>query len=250
VVASVTSDLAASVEELKLEVNLVERDLNRLRASRPDLIFTPPQCPEDHEWVPTLSACFPTSPDFAGLRVKAQDLPVPKFAANVTAPMLDSRSHPSYFKKAALADAFSESWLNAKLAVSGGRCSLTHTARVPGIFKWSFFALTKLGEECPDKPTGYNRFGKPVYECESVIRLDTRALGRTPGPHTVVVYPGQTSAENSVAYGMGLAARGGAGACTAGDTSAFFIRAFDKFDNPRLSGGDGWQVHGVSGLRV
>lgn len=89
---------------------------------------------------------------------------------------------------------------------------------------------------------GYNRFGKPIYECTSVIRLDPRALGDTPGPHTVVVYPGQTSAENSVAYGTGLAARGGAGACTAGDTSAFYIRSFDKFGNPRLSGGDSWKV--------
>lgn len=236
------NELAEKVTELKLEVNLVERDLKGLRAARPDLIFSPPQCPEYHEWLPTLSACFPTSPEFSGLRVKAQDLAVPKFAANVTAPMLDSRSHPAYFKNVAAPDAYSEDWLNAKLSVAGSQCSVAHTAQVPGVYKWSFFGLTKLGDECPDSPTGYNRFGKPIYECEAVIRLDPRALASTPGPHTVIVYPGPTSAENSVAYGIGLAARGGAGACTAGDSSAFFIRAFDKFDNPRLSGGDGWQV--------
>lgn len=81
------------------------------------------------------------SPDFAGLRVKAQNLPVPKLASNVTTPMLDSRSHPSYFNKAVLNDAFL-----AKLAVAGGRCSLTHMARVLGIFKLFFFRGDRIGD--------------------------------------------------------------------------------------------------------
>lgn len=121
------------------------------------------------------------------------------------------------------------------------------------MYKWSFFALTKLREDCPTAPTGFNKFGKPVYECSAVLRLDPRSVTHQPGPHLVAVYPGDTDAGKSKADGQGLASSSSSSSCscsctlrqgaaTAGVTAAFYIRSYDSFGNPRLSGGDAWLV--------
>jgi len=123
--------------------------------------------------------------------------------------------------------------------------------QVPGVYKWSFFALTKLREDCPTAPTGFNQFGTPVYECSAVLRTDPRSVTHQPGPHLVAVYPGDTDAGMSKADGQGLASSSSSssssctvrqGAATAGVTAAFYIRSYDSFGNPRLSGGDAWLV--------
>ena len=204
-----------------------------------------------HRWVPVMAGCYPTATDYQGLRIRTQDLRVPKYAANVSAPFINSDSHKAYYKSLTFSEAYSDAWLAPRMSVSGGQCRVAFQATIPGVYKWSFFALTKLGEDCPTAPTGFNKFGKPVYECSAVLRLDARSVTHQPGPHLVAVYPGDTDAGKSKADGQGLASSSSSssssctfrqGAATAGVTAAFYIRSYDSFGNPRLAGGDAWLV--------
>ena len=68
---------------------------------------------------------------------------------------------------------------------------------MPGVYQFSVFALTKLGERCSATPTGYNKFGKPYFGCTPVVRLDARALPADQGTHTLVVYPAATDPAQS-----------------------------------------------------
>ena len=57
-----------------------------------------------------------------------------------------------------------------------GECGLRFKATVPGVYKWSFFAVTKLGEDCPEEPTGFNRFGT----CLNSVQMSFKVVYKYP----------------------------------------------------------------------
>jgi len=99
------------------------------------------------------------------------------------------------------------------------KCSVSFTPTIPGVYDIEFYNLRKW---------------KNVDDHIHQVPFPAGQFHRT-----IVVQPGPTSAGHSHAYGPGLAF---AFASRSGLGSYFWIDAYDRYGNPRLTGGDQWNV--------
>jgi hypothetical protein len=106
-----------------------------------------------------------------------------------------------------------------KCDLGAEKCYLSFTPTIPGVYQVDFFNLVKIQIE------------------DEKVRAVPFPAGQA--QRTIIVVPGPTSAGHSHAYGPGLNYSFGS---RAGLGNYFWIDSYDEYRNPRLSGGDQWNV--------